>query len=167
MGRGSVGNWSIYRTCGLVSFCISVLHTPSFEAISPSAWTMKGPITEQPSCYPVDVMDPNKDHSKDNLLATESGLCQNRRHARQRCCNGGAHEHNNCHKFRRRVLFPIFGVLLLLGVLLAGFCAYHSSTSGGISSFWNNTLENLGGFVKRAPGDPQNDNGVFIDRKCM
>ncbi len=127
---------------------------------------MKGIVTEQSQQYHVESMDLYKDFSEVGLLTNESNSCRNRRHASGECCEQGGNGHRNCHKSRRRFLFLVFGILFLLGLLVAGFYAYHSCVSGGASGFSGNVAEVLGGLVKRASGDSQDDGGVFLDRKC-
>lgn len=125
---------------------------------------MAGLVTQQPEKFPDNVMDPYRDYLKDNLSCMNgqgySGHC----HSQTGCCERNGSGHNACHRSRRRYIFLFFGLLLLLGILVAGFCAYHSS-SEGFSGFWGSASESLGGLLKRAPGDPQNDNGPLIDRK--
>lgn len=119
---------------------------------------MNGPITEQPKQYPVDAMDLYKDYSKESLLAGDSNLCRDDSNHHGDCCE--RREHRGCHKSRRRLFFLMFmGTMLLLAMLaLAGFWVY--------SFFWDCAPGTLGELAKRATGDPQSDNGVFIDRKC-
>ena len=126
---------------------------------------MKGIIKEQPQQYSVESMDLYKDFSGVGSLTAESNSCSNHHLPGGGCCEQSGHGHRNCHKSRRRFLFLIFGVLFLLGIFIAGFCAYRSCMSGGVSGF-GSAAEVLGGLVKRAPGDTQDNGGVFIDRKC-
>lgn len=113
-------------------------------------------------------MDLYKDFSGVGLLTTELNSCgDGHHHLGRECCEQSGNGHRSCHKSRRRFLFLIFGVLFLLGMFVAGFCAYRSCMFGGASGFSGSATEILGGLVKRAAGDSQDNGGVFIDRKCV